>query len=358
MSRIRIEPVTDSNPGTLPSELGFGRHFTRRMFTQRYTPEAGWHDAVIGPYRALSIDPAASVFQCGQNVFEGTKAYRRPDGDVNLFRVEENARRFNLSAQRMGMPQLDADAHIEAISELVRLEHEWIPAQEGAALYVRPVMVATDPVLEVRASRGYLHYIILSPVGPYFGAGLRSVGVYLADEHVRAVRGGTGAAKTSVNYAGSLATSESAKARGYQQVLWLDAIERRYIEEAGAMNIAFVYGGREIVTPALSGSILAGVTRASVLRLAPDLGYAVRELRLDVAEVLAAIERGDVTEVFSMGTGAVIAPVGRLGLGARDYRVGDGEVGPVARTLYQALTGIQFGRAADRYGWTRVIKVR
>ncbi len=356
-SRIRVEPADIGVPENLPKELGFGRVFTSRMFTQRYSATKGWHDALIGPYRTLALDPAAEVFHCGQMIFDGTKAYRRPDGDLNLFRVEKNAERFNNSASRMAMPQVDIGKHVQAISELVRLEHAWTPTQEGAALYIRPVMIATENTLEVRASRDFLHYIILSPVGPYFSGGFKPVSVFVSDQYVRTVRGGTGEAKTPGNYAGSLAGTEKALAAGYQQVLWLDAVERLYVDEVGAMNIAFVYEGKRIRTPALSGAILPGITRDSLLKLAPSLGYGVTEDRIDIRDVLRDIEAGTVTEAFGIGTGAVIAPVGRFGYQGRNYDVGGGEPGPVAKRLLTALTDIQYGRAVDPYGWTRVVKV-
>lgn len=355
---IRIEPAPDRPPGALPEELGFGRIFTGRMFTQRYTPEKGWHDALIGPYRPLSMDPAALPFHCGQMVFDGSKAYQRPDGEVNLFRVERNAERFNRSAERLAMPPVDAAFHVAAIERLVALERGWVPQQPGSALYIRPVMIATDASLLVRASRGYLHYIVLSPVSPYFAGGFRPVSVSISDEHVRAARGGTGEAKTPANYAVSLYPTEQAIARGYDQVLWLDAAERRYVEEAGAMNIAFVYEGRHIRTPALSGSILHGITRDCILRLAPDLGFQASEERIDVREMLRDVDRGVITEAFNMGTGAVLVPVGRIGYRGRDYLVNGGEPGPVAQRLYRGLTDIQYGRVPDPYGWTRVVPRR
>lgn len=359
MSRqsIRIEPLSAPRAVQLPAELGFGRHFTNRMFTQRYTAKRGWHDATIGPYRALDLDPAAQILHSGQNIFEGTKAYLRPDGRVNFFRIDRNMARFNRSAERMSMPQVDPEAHIAAIETLVRLEHEWIPGEPGSALYIRPVMIAAEPTLEVRAARSFLHYIILSPVGPYFGSGLKPVSVYISHDHVRAVRGGTGEAKTTANYAGSIYVTEIARTLGFQQVLWLDAVERRYVEECGAMNIAFVYEGGHIRTPALSGSILPGVTRESILRLAPDLGYRMSEDRIDVAEMLADLERGRITEVFAMGTGAVIAPVGRFGYHGKEFEVNAMRTGPVAQRLFDTLTAIQSGRAPDPYGWTRVVEV-
>jgi branched-chain amino acid aminotransferase len=357
-TEIRIEAAPERPSGPLPDELGFGRIFTGRMFTQRYTPERGWHDAAIGPYRALPMDPAGLPFHCGQMVFEGTKAYLRPDGDANLFRVERNAERFNRSAERLAMPPVDAEFHVRAIEQMVALERAWVPKQNGAALYIRPVMIATDASLMVRASRTYLHYIVMSPVSPYFAGGFRPVSVLISDEHVRAAVGGTGEAKTPANYAVSLYPTERAIARGYDQVLWLDATERRYVEEAGAMNVAFVYEGQHIRTPALSGSILHGITRDSILRLAPDLGYRASEDRIDAAEMVRDVERGLITEVFNMGTGAVLAPVGRIAYQGRDYVVNGGQAGPVARHLYQALTDIQYGRARDPYGWTRVVSLR
>lgn len=354
---IRIEPGHQPAPSSLPDPLGFGKHFTGRMFTRRYTSERGWHDAIIGPYRPLMIDPAAGVFQCGQMIFEGTKAYLRPDGNINLFRPEKNAERFNRSAARIAMPQVDVHDHVQAIAELVRLEQDWVPRQEGATLYIRPVMISTETSFEVRASRSYLHYIILSPVASLFTGGFKPISVYVSGDFVRTVRGGTGEAKTPGNYAGSLCGSEAADASGYQQVLWLDGVERRYVDEVGAMNIALVYDGRHIRTPMLSGAILPGVTRDSLLQLAPDLGYTVEETRIDIEEVLRDINSGKITESFGIGTGAVISPVGRFGYQGKDYQVGTGEPGPVARHLYKSLTDIQYGRSPDPYGWTRLIEV-
>lgn len=355
---IRVEPVADEEPVSLPEPLPFGKVFTRRMFTQRHTPGSGWHGAAIGPYRPILLDPAAQVLHAGQAIFEGTKAYLRPDGHLNLFRPDANGLRFNRSAERIGMPLVPVEDFVAAIEALVRLEHAWAPHCEGASLYVRPVMIATEATFEVRSAREFLHYVILSPAGPYFASGFEPVGVMVAEEHVRAVRGGTGMAKTPGNYAASLAGIERARACGYQQVLWLDAVERRFVEEAGAMNVAFVYEGGRIVTPGLSGSILAGITRDSILRLAPDLGYPCIETRIDIDEVLADIDAGKVTEAFCMGTAAVVVPIGRIGYRGRDHVVGDGRSAPVAQRLYRALTDIQYGRAEDRYGWTHCVAVR
>ena len=350
--KIIIEPLQPDDLKPFPTDLSFGRNFSNRMFSQRYGPEQGWHDARIGPYRPLTLDPATVVFHYGQEIFEGLKAYRRPDGKINLFRPWENAARFNRSAARMAMAEVDPEEHVEAIAELVTLEQEWVPTQPGASLYIRPTLIATDIGLGVHASQNYLHFIIVGPSGHYFASGFKPVAVYLSRDQVRAVRGGTGAAKAGGNYAASLFVAEKVKALGYQQVLWLDAVEKRYVEEVGAMNIAFVYDGTHIATPALSGSILPGITRDSVLRLAPDLGYSVSEDRIDVDQALADIRSGRITEIFGMGTAAVIAPVGQLGSEAETATVNNNEAGPVAHRLYQALTDIQFGLAPDPYGWT------
>lgn len=358
MTAFKIEPVAENLNPELPDKLGFGRYFTNRMFIQRYQATEGWQDATIGPYRNLELDPAAEAFQCGQMVFDGTKAYKRADGDLNLFRVDKNVERFNRSAQRMGMPTVDAEFHIDVISALVGLEHRWVPAEPEASLYIRPVMIASEPALEVRASREYLHYIIVSPVGAYFADGFNPISVFVSDDHVRAVRGGTGEAKTPGNYAASIAITERARQSNCQQVLWLDAVERKYIDEVGAMNIAFVYGGNKIKTPPLSGAILHGVTRDSVLTLAPDLGFDIVEERLDIAEVMEDIKRGAITEIFGMGTAAVIAPVGRLVFGGVEVSINDNVSGPVATALFQALTDIQYGRAEDKFNWTTKISVQ
>lgn len=354
---IEMLPLDDTELRSLPTgKLGFGATFTNRMFLQQYDPERGWHNATIGPYRPLQLDPATAVFHYGQEIFEGSKAYRRPDENINLFRIEQNLKRFNDSAQRMAMPPVDVDDHLEAILRLVSLEHEWAPDPPGA-LYIRPTMIAADPALGVHASDTYLHYVILSPVGSYFKQGFNPIPVYISHEYRRAVKGGTGAAKTGGNYAASILVGEEAKEKGYAQVLWLDAIEGRFVEEVGAMNICFVYDGNQIVTPPLTGSILPGITRKSILTLAPDLGYSISEEMIDVHEMLAGIESGRVTEVFGCGTAAVIAPVGKFGYQDQDYVINNYEVGPVARHLYQELTDIQFGRKEDPYDWTRTIDV-
>ena len=355
--QITIEALAASERKPFPPTLTFGKYFSDRMFTQTWTANKGWQEAKIGPYRPFTLDPSTAVFHYAQEIFEGTKAYRRPDGNINLFRPWENIKRFNRSAARMAMQQIDPEDHLEAIVQLVTLEHEWVPNQDGASLYIRPTLIATEAALGVHASHSYLHFIILSPVGPYFATGFNPVPVFISDEYVRAVRGGVGDAKTGGNYAASLYVSEQVSKLGYQQVLWLDAAERRYVEEVGSMNIAFVYGDKRIVTPALTGSILPGITRDSVLKLAPDLGYTIEEGRLEISDILRDLASGKITEAFGLGTAAVVAPVSKFGYKDKEYVVGSGDSGPVAKRLFQTLTDIQYGRVADPYGWTHTIKV-
>jgi branched-chain amino acid aminotransferase len=355
---IKIFSLDETKLKTPPADdFGFGNKFSNRMFSQKYTPDKGWHDATIGPYAPFLLDPATAVFHYAQEIFEGTKAYRRPDGHINLFRPWENMRRFTNSARRMAMAPVDEEEHLAAIIKLIELEQEWVPTYPGASLYIRPTMIATDVALGVHASHSYLHFVIVGPVGPYFKGGFSPVPVYISDKYRRAVRGGVGDAKTGGNYAASLLVGEEAQAKGYSQVLWLDAVEGRYIEEVGAMNICFVYEGRQIVTPPLTGSILPGVTRKSVLELGRDLGYAVAEEMIDVHEMLADIQSGKITEVFGCGTAAVIAPVGKFGFEEKEYLINDYQSGPVAKHLYDELTGIQYGRIPDRFGWTLTIEV-
>lgn len=348
---IQINKVTNSKYPNCPAELGFGSVFSDHMFSQEYQEGAGWTNARIDPYHAITLDPAAAVFHYGQEIFEGLKAYRRPDGGINLFRPEENVRRFNKSAQRMMMPVVDEKLHLEALSALVSLDGIWVPHRMGTSLYIRPTMIATSAKLGLGASSNYLHFIITGPAGPYFKGGFEPVSVYIAEKLRRAVKGGVGEAKTGGNYAASLYASEKAAKLGFTQVLWLDAIEGRYVEEVGAMNICFVYGGKHIVTPALSGSILPGVTRDSLLKLAPELGYTTAEERLDIHEVLSDVESGKISEVFGCGTAAVISPVGVLSLKGVAHVINKKQPGPVSRHLYDELTGIQYGTSEDRFGW-------
>ncbi len=334
-----------------PEILDFGAVFTDHMFTQVFDTEKGWHSAEIKPYGNFSLSPAASVLHYGQEIFEGLKAYKREDGGINFFRPLDNFSRFNRSAERMVMPTINEGFHLEALKKLVALDQAWVPDQFGASLYIRPAMIATSPKLGLGAAQNYLHFIIASPVGPYFKEGFEPVSVYISDTCRRAVKGGVGEAKTGGNYAASLYISDEVAKEGYTQVLWLDAIEGRYVEEVGAMNIFFVYEGKTLVTPALSGSILAGITRDSVLKLAPALGYNVKELRLDINQVIADIKSGKITEVFGCGTAAVISPVGKLCFQNQQIIVNGFEVGAVSKHFFDELLGIQYGVKEDRFSW-------
>ncbi len=349
---ITIRQVDDAQKKAPPDQgVGFGGVFSNHMFEQRYTRDKGWHDATIQPYHKFELDPATAALHYAQTIFEGTKAYRRPDGRINLFRPWENVRRFNESARRMAMPAVDEEEHLQAILQLVEIDGSWVPDPPGA-LYIRPAMIATQAALGVHASTEYLHFIIIGPVGSYFKEGFNPVPVYISDTYRRAVVGGTGAAKTGGNYAASLLVGQEAASQGYSQVLWLDAIEGRYVEEVGAMNICFVYEGQRIVTPELTGSILPGITRKSIIQLGRDLGYEVREERVDVHQMLDDVQSGKITEVFGCGTAAVIAPVGKFGYRGEEILINGDEVGPVSQRLYEELTDIQFGRKEDPYGWT------
>lgn len=348
---IEIKPLEPSQRKACPEKFSFGETFCDHMFTQNFEPGKGWHNALVSPYHSLSLDPSAAVFHYSQEIFEGLKAYRKADGSINLFRPMENVKRFNRSAKRMVMPEVDESLHLEAIKTLVSLDQDWVPDQQGASLYIRPTMIATSAKLGLGASTKYCHFIIAGPAGSYFEGGLTPISVYVADEYRRAVKGGVGEAKTGGNYAASLYASEEVIKQGYSQVLWLDAVEGKFVEEVGAMNICFVYENKHIVTPELSGSILPGITRDSILKLAPTLGYEMSEQRLDIEKILADIDSGKITEVFGCGTAAVISPVGKLGFKGKDYVVNNNQTGDVATTLYDELTGIQYGTREDKFGW-------
>ena len=353
---ISIKPLDDNKRGSCPEQFGFGAVFSDHMFSQNYQVGRGWFDVEITPYHNLILDPSAAVLHYSQEIFEGLKAYRRPDGKINLFRPEENIKRFNRSAKRMVMPEVDEAIHLQAIRTLVALDNQWVPNQNGSSLYIRPAMIATSAKIGLGAAAAYMHFIITGPAGPYFQGGFNPIAVYVADEYRRAVVGGVGEAKTGGNYAASLYISEEVAKSGYTQVLWLDAIEGRYVEEVGAMNICFVYEGKRIVTPSLSGSILPGITRDSILKLAPALGYAMTEERLDINQILADIESGKITEVFGCGTAAVISPVGQLCFKGKEYLINNNQSGPVSKHLYDQLTGIQYGILEDRFGWTQLVE--
>jgi branched-chain amino acid aminotransferase len=346
----RRKPLFDD-----PLKLPFGRNFTDHMFTMEFTPQSGWCRPRIKPYGPLQIDPSANVLHYSQEVFEGQKAYRSPRGEILMFRPQENARRLNRSLSRMCMPEIPEASVLEAECALLRVEERWVPAQKGASLYVRPTVIGTEAALGIKPSSDYLFYIILSPVGPYFKEGFNPVSLWVSDTYSRAGSGGTGEAKTGGNYAGSLLATLEATKKGYSQVLWLDAGEHRYVEEVGAMNIFFVIDGR-LVTPALGGTILQGITRKSVLELAPELGIRCEERRIAIDEVVEGIASGRVSEIFGAGTAAVISPVGKIGYRGTDYIIDGGRTGPWARKLFDTLTGIQYGELEDRHGWIYTVQ--
>lgn len=352
---IQVLPLQNHKAKTDESALGFGKLFTDRMFIMEYTAGKGWHSARIEPYGPLSLDPACAVLHYAQEIFEGLKAFRRPDGRIAIFRPMENVKRFNRSAERMSMPQVDEEFFLKAIKELVRLEADWVPQSEGTALYIRPTMIAVDPYLGVRPSEHYLCYVILSPVGAYYKGGLSPVKIWISDEYVRAAMGGTGEAKTGGNYASSLKASMLAGAKGYDQVLWLDAKEKRYVEEVGAMNICFVVDGKVVTSP-LKGTILDGITRRSVLELVREMGITVEERALSVEELLDGVKSGRISEAFGTGTAAVVSPVGQFAYKDQVAVIGDGKtIGELTMKVYQELTGIQYGRVADTHNWVEFI---
>ncbi len=332
------------------SKLGFGKIFTDHMFLMDYESGKGWHNARIEPYHNFDMDPATTVLHYGQAIFEGTKCYRRADGGLQLFRPRDNLARMSRSAKRMGMPALDEETALEGLKQLIALDQDWVPHQNGTSLYIRPTMISTDVMLGVHASSHYLFYIILDPVGSYYKDGLKPVSIYVEDEYVRAVRGGTGFTKCAGNYAASILAGAIAEEKGFSQVLWLDGVEQKYVEEVGSMNMMFAYGNK-IVTPALNGSILPGITRQSVLTLAKQLGYETVEDRLAIADIFADAKSGKLTEAFGTGTAAVISPVGALCWKDENLVIGDGQIGPVAQKLYDTLTGIQYGRVPDENNW-------
>ncbi len=332
------------------SSLGFGRLFTDHMYLCEYGEDQGWHSERIVPYAPFQVDPACAVLHYSQTIFEGLKCYRREDGGLQLFRARDNFERMARSARRMGMPAPDVDRSLAGLKQLLAVERDWVPRQPGTSLYIRPTLVAMDAKLGVHAAQQYLLYIILSPVGAYYKGGLAPNDIYVEDQYVRAVRGGVGEAKTGANYAASILAGIEAEKLGYAQVLWLDGVERQYIEEVGAMNIFYVYGDK-LVTPRLNGSILPGITRDSVLQLAGSLGLSTSEERMDIDETLADIRDGRVTEAFGSGTAAVISPVGAFAYRGEKVTVGDGGIGPVSQRLYDTLTGIQYGKLDDPKGW-------
>ena len=350
-------PITkNKNPGTMPeaSKLGFGSVFSDHMFVMDYNAKDGWHDARIVPYGPISLSPAASVFHYAGEVFEGLKAYRRKDGKVQLFRHDANVERLNISAERIGLPQVPADVAMAAIEQLVELDQAWVPSAPGTSLYIRPFLFATDPALALHGVHEAMFVIILSPSGSYYAEGLNPVKIMLETEDVRAVRGGTGYTKCGGNYAASNRAGDRAMEKGYSQVLWLDGVERKYVEEVGAMNVMFKIDGK-VVTPALTGSILSGITRRSCIQMLKSWGMEVEERLISIDELVEAAENGKLEEAWGTGTAAVISPIGELCYKDVKYTINDFKIGPTAQKLYDELTGLQWGDKPDPFGWTKVI---
>jgi len=337
------------------SALGFGTYFTDYMFNMDYNPEKGWHNPRIEPYGPLEMDPSTMVLHYGQAIFEGLKAYKTESGDIQLFRPKDNLSRFNRSGNMLCMPEIDEDLILKGLIELLKIEKDWVPCEPGTSLYIRPTIIATDPYLGLRSSNTYRFFIILSPVGAYYPEGFNPVKIWVTKEYVRAVRGGVGTAKTAGNYAASLYATELAQKDGYTQVLWLDGVELKYIEEVGSMNIFFVIGD-ELITPELNRSILSGVTRDSVISMAKSWGMKVVERKISIDEVYQAHASGNLKEIFGSGTAAVISPVGNIKLDGKEITIAGGEVGPVAARLFDDLTDIQYGKAEDTFNWTMPVK--
>lgn len=355
MLNIRIEKTTSPRVRPDYSKLGFGKHFTDHMFLMNYSPEKGWHDARIVPYGPLSLDPSAMVFHYAQELFEGLKAYRREDGGIQLFRPDKNIERMNNTCDRLCVPRIDPEDALQAIKAVVEVDKDWAPHEFGTSLYIRPFIIATDEFLGVHPSHSYLFCIILSPSGAYYEAGINPVKIGVEREYVRCVKGGTGMSKCGGNYAASLIGQQKAEEKGYAQVLWLDGIHRKYIDEVGAMNVFFVIDG-VVITPDLSdGSILPGVTRDSCIALLKHWGIPVEERKISIDEVIEAYKNGTLDEAFGSGTAAVISPIGELYDGDTKMVINNNEIGNISKHLYDAITGMQWGKFPDSMGWIEKI---
>ncbi len=350
---IRIEKTT-APKAKITENLGFGKYFTDHMFMMDYNVEKGWYDARIVPFANLSLHPAATVFHYGAEIFEGLKAYRCADGSVQLFRPIENVRRMNNSAERLQLPTMPEEDMLKAICEFVKHEIDWVPSGNGESLYLRPFLFGNDESLGVHGIQNSCFVIIASPSGSYYKEGINPVKIMIEKDDVRAVRGGTGYAKCGGNYAAANRAGARAEEKGYTQVLWLDGVERKYIEEVGAMNVMFKIDG-EIVTPALTGSILPGITRKSCLELLRAKGYKVSERLLSIDELVESLEKGTLEEAWGCGTAAVVSPIGKLAYNGKEYIVNDNKIGKVTQSLYDTLTGIQWGRLEDTQGW--IVKI-
>ena len=354
---MEIKIIKNENPKAKPdsNSLGFGKYFTDHMFIMDHDYENGWHNARIVPYGNLSLSPASTVLHYGEEIFEGMKAYLTEDGKIQLFRPYENAKRMNNSADRLCLPEIPEEDFVEAIKKLVEIDKDWIPKAKGTSLYIRPFLFGNDETLGVHTVHHSMFVIILSPVGSYYKEGLNPVKILIETEDVRAVRGGTGFAKCGGNYAASSRAGKKAEEKGYSQVLWLDGVERKYIEEVGAMNVMFKING-EVVTPALLGSILPGITRKSCLEILKKEGIKASERLLSLEELTNAVENGTLEEAWGCGTAAVISPIGLIEVNGKKYEINNGKIGPVSQMLYDKITGIQTGKIKDEFGWTVEVK--
>ena len=349
---MEIKITKTTTPNTMPPEeqLGFGKVFTDHMLLVDWEEGKGWYDARIVPFGRISLHPASTVLHYGAEIFEGLKAYRRADGGVQLFRPTENVKRMNNSAERMSLPQMNEEEMLQLLTTFVKLEEKWVPKSFGTSLYLRPFLFGNDETLGVHAVKNATFMLIASPSGSYYKEGINPVGIMIENEDVRTVRGGTGYAKCGGNYAASTRAGERAAKKGYSQVLWLDGVERKYVEEVGAMNVMFKING-EIVTPLLTGSILPGITRKSCIEVLKRKGYKVSERLLSVDELLSALQEGALEEAWGCGTAAVVSPIGKLAFGDDEYVVNEGKIGEVTQLLYDTLTGIQWGKLEDEFGW-------
>jgi len=350
ISITKVAPEKMKPKPTDESKLGFGQILTDHFFIAEYNAGKGWHDPSIEPYRPLSLDPAAMCLHYGQLIFEGMKAYRGNDSSIYLFRPEENMKRMNASAERLCMPQIDKDIFWKGMKQLVLLEKDWIPQSSGTSLYIRPTMIATETALGVHPSNRYLFFIIVCPVGAYYPQGFSPTKIYVSEEYVRSVRGSIGACKAAGNYAASLYAAEKAKEIGYTQVLWLDAIEMKFVEEVGTSNIFFMIGD-ELITPPLTGTILPGITRDAVITLAKHWGITVSERPLSMDEILDAHNKGTLVDCFASGTAAIVSPVGQIYYKGTEYLINDGKIGELTARLYNEILQIQYGGKEDPFGW-------
>ncbi len=354
-STIQFRKATQFKTKPDPNTLKFGKVFTDHMFISDYDIANGWHNDRIVPYEPLTLDPAATIFHYGQSVFEGLKAYRGEDGTIRLFRPEENMIRMNESLERLVMPQIDVERAVESLVELIKIEKDWVPTKEGTSLYIRPFVIATDAFLGISPATKYRFMIILSPVGAYYGDTIQPVDILVEDHFVRAVRGGTGQAKTAGNYASSLKAQELAEAKGFAQVLWLDGIEQKYVEEVGSMNIFFRLKDK-VITPKINGSILRGITRKSIIELLKDMDVSVSEEQIAIEDIYQYAANGELLEVFGTGTAAVISPVGALSWKNQEIVINHRQTGELSQQLYHRLTGIQNGRLDDPFHWVKTIR--